>query len=352
MPERLAMIYVNDTFHSLEDIERRQRQFEQIPALRDCHGQRFGVCLADPVEWIALCLYLKAHGGSAFPMHSATPLKAAQRLAERAHCHQLLFLSVQDPIAVSTRGKDEEPVLVQMSSGTTGEPKCIERTWAAIDREIEAYVSHFTQAQDMQPVIACPVTHSYGLICGVLVALRRQLTPVIVTNINPKYVLRKLREYPRSLLYSSPAQLHTLISLLAPGQRLHGVMTSGTIMPRQWFEALRDKTEHCFQQYGCSEAGCIAINRDMQAANAIGQPLPHVRVTAGNGPDAPSEIQVVSDGRIICTRDLGYFDPDGTLHFLARLDDTINVGGINVYPQEVEDVFLQRPEIRDAVVYK
>src|SRR5690606_4303831 len=114
------------------------------------------------------CLYLKARGGSAFPMHSTTPLKAAQRLAERARCHQLLFLGVQDPIAITQREPDAEPVLVQMSSGTTGEPKCIERTWAAIDREIEAYVSHFTQAQDLQPVIACPVTHSYGLICGVL----------------------------------------------------------------------------------------------------------------------------------------------------------------------------------------
>src|SRR5690606_41492077 len=93
MPERLAMIYLNDTFHSLEDIERRQRQFEQIPALADCQGQRFGVCLADPVEWLALCLYLKALGGSAFPMHSATHLQADQRLGEWAHWHpQPLFI--------------------------------------------------------------------------------------------------------------------------------------------------------------------------------------------------------------------------------------------------------------------
>ena len=152
------MIYVNDAFYSFEEIERLHRQFEQIPALRDCQGQRYGVCLPDPVEWITLCLYLKARGGSAFPMHSATPLKAAQRLAERARCHQLLFLGLQDSLPVIRRSKDEEPVLVQMSSGTTGEPKCIERTWAAIDREIEAYASHFTLAQDMQPVIACPVT--------------------------------------------------------------------------------------------------------------------------------------------------------------------------------------------------
>jgi fatty-acyl-CoA synthase len=40
------------------------------------------------------------------------------------------------------------------------------------------------------------------------------------------------------------------------------------------------------------------------------------------------------------------------LSFVARADDTIIVAGLNVYPQEVEDVVLAMPDIKDAVVFK
>ncbi|GAA3955872.1 AMP-binding protein [Allohahella marinimesophila] len=346
------MFHVNDTFFNADDLQRYFRHFEAVPGLRGCHGQRYAICLADAAEWLALCLYLRANGGSVMPLHPATPLKAALRQARRGNCHQLLFHSLEEPISLTLRSGDTEAVLVQMSSGTTGEPKCIERSWRSIDREVRAYIQHFPIAQTMQPVIACPVTHAYGLICGVLVALQRELMPIIVTNINPKYTLKKMAEHPQSLLYSSPVLINTLLKLLPPGQRLHAVMTSGAVMPAPCFDLLRQKADHCFQQYGCSEAGCIAINQDMQAANELGKPLPHLQVRAGRKPGTPGEIQVKSGGRIINTRDFGVFDESGNLSFLARLDDTIIVGGINVYPQEVEDVFLQRPEITDAVVFK
>lgn len=63
-------------------------------------------------------------------------------------------------------------------------------------------------------------------------------------------------------------------------------------------------------------------------------------------------ITIKDSGQRINTRDLGYFDAHGQLHFLARTDDTINVAGINVYPGAVEDVFLSYPGIREAVAYK
>jgi acyl-CoA synthetase (AMP-forming)/AMP-acid ligase II len=52
------------------------------------------------------------------------------------------------------------------------------------------------------------------------------------------------------------------------------------------------------------------------------------------------------------TRDLGVVDANGRLQFLSRIDEMINVAGLNVYPAEVEKVVMDIPDISDAVVFK
>src|SRR5690606_24986807 len=146
-PEPRNMFHVNDTFFSAADLRRYFRHFEHVPVLRDCERERYAVCLADSAEWLALCLYLRANGASVMPIHPSTPLKAALRMARRGNCHHLLFHSLEEAVSLTLRSRDDEPVLVQMSSGTTGEPKCIERSWRSIHREVQAYVEHFAIAE-------------------------------------------------------------------------------------------------------------------------------------------------------------------------------------------------------------
>jgi fatty-acyl-CoA synthase len=82
----------------------------------------------------------------------------------------------------------------------------------------------------------------------------------------------------------------------------------------------------------------------------MGYPLPHVKVEAGDK-QTPSEIIIHTSSQTIYTKDLGYLEA-GVLSFLSRMDDTINVAGLNVYPQEVENVLMDEPRIVEAVVYK
>lgn len=88
----------------------------------------------------------------------------------------------------------------------------------------------------------------------------------------------------------------------------------------------------------------------MEDPKEMGYPLPHVKVTAGDK-QTPSEIIIELSTQTIYTKDLGYIE-DNVLSFLARIDDTINVAGLNVYPQEVETVLMDDPRIVEAVVYK
>ena len=50
------------------------------------------------------------------------------------------------------------------------------------------------------------------------------------------------------------------------------------------------------------------------------------------------------------TGDIGAFDADGFLRLLDRKKDMINVSGFKVFPNEVEDVAMQHPGVREAAV--
>ncbi len=314
---------------------------------------RYAVCFSETVDWLALFFAIRKAGASVLPIHPGTPYPAARKLAIGAGCDRLFYNSLTAEVLEPSDKLSPQGTLLQMSSGTTGAPKCVARSWAEIDAEIESYVGTFREPEDMTPVIACPATHSYGLICGILVALKRGQTPVIVNTANPKYLLKVLRETERPLLYSSPAILHTLARLMPAGEQIHATMTSGTLLPDPWFADIRAKSRFMFQQYGCSESGCIAINPDVTSAGDMGFVLPHLIAATGNSSEDTGEIVVSNgDGAPIHTRDLGYRRADGMLVFVSRLDDMINVSGLNVYPKDVEDVVMAMPAVTDAVAFR
>ena len=49
--------------------------------------------------------------------------------------------------------------------------------------------------------------------------------------------------------------------------------------------------------------------------------------------------------------DVGYLDDDGFLFLTDRLTYMIVSGGVNIYPQEVEDHLLLHPKVTDAAVF-
>lgn len=344
------MIRIDDTHLDADAFEAKADALARLHRLTP--EGRYAVCPAEPLTWLALFSAARRSGASTLPIHPATPYAQARTLAERAGCDG--FIYHERPLETLKPAAPPAPLgaLLQMSSGTTGAPKCVARAYGEIEAEIESYVATFRAPEDMTPIVACPTTHSYGLICGTLVALKRGATPIVTTTDNPKYIQRLLRETDRPLLYSSPAMLHTLARLQPAAEPIHAIMTSGTLLPEPWFQVLREKTVHLFQQYGCSEAGCIAINPDMRTSAAMGFVLPHHRLVAPGTAETPAEIVVESYGRTIRTSDLGFVGDDGMLTFIARQDDTINVAGINVYPSDIEDAVTAMPGVSDAVAFR
>ncbi len=343
------MLYLDDQFIRKEDFQKVWAQLDSNPTLRGC--ERLAVCTTDAFLWLAVLLYCRQSGRSVGPITADTPRLAAGEKARKMGCSGLLWQHAEH-IQLLPCAQSQSGTLIQFSSGTTGAPKRIERRWEDIKTETQRYNQALGLDQDVTPVVACPITHSYGLICGVLAAFARDAVPHVVTGWNPKYLLRILQSYVKPLLYSSPSFIHALMTIWPAGQPLYGVMTSGSVMPAAWLNQLNGVALHIWQQYGCSEAGCVALVHNPQAANVLGQALGHCSITAGNSVQTPEEILVHQNGQLIGTWDLGYFNEQSQLCFLGRLDDTIVVSGLNVYPLEVEEALMAHPQINEVAVFR
>jgi long-chain acyl-CoA synthetase len=57
------------------------------------------------------------------------------------------------------------------------------------------------------------------------------------------------------------------------------------------------------------------------------------------------------DGSMSTVGDVGYVDSDGYLHLTDRATFMIICGGVNIYPQECENLLITHPKIADAAVF-
>jgi long-chain acyl-CoA synthetase len=58
-----------------------------------------------------------------------------------------------------------------------------------------------------------------------------------------------------------------------------------------------------------------------------------------------------SDGTMSTVGDVGYVDDDGYLYLTDRATFMIISGGVNIYPQECENLLITHPKVMDAAVF-
>ena len=69
-----------------------------------------------------------------------------------------------------------------------------------------------------------------------------------------------------------------------------------------------------------------------------------------NDPDRTAQAKS-PDGTMSTVGDVGYLDEDGFLYLTDRASFMIISGGVNVYPQECEDLLITHPKVMDAAVF-
>lgn len=345
------MININGSQYQQHDFCKRNAELSQIDELKNIETRLIAICLGNPFDLLSVLFYIRESGGSVLFIHPETPLENALTLSRTAGCSFLIHRDYREIYATGGTFSLHQPSIIQYSSGTTGEPKLIERTWANIERETTYYnrKSYFDSSEI--PVILVPLVHSYGLGSGVLASLKRGSKPVIITERNPKFIAHMIKKTPKSIVYGTPLFFNLLFSLKDSELTFHKVVSSGAPLSEKLLAQLKNSSNEVFQQYGSTETGCIALGENLTSATDVGNPLSYLTVTI-NDDSGLGEIKVAFDNKVIHTRDLGYFSQNGSLNIMNRLDDLINVGGQKVIPYEVETVIARLDNVREVVVYK
>ena len=146
---------------------------------------------------------------------------------------------------------------------------------------------------------------------------------------------------------------------------------------RRALEVFRDGS--VWEFYGSTEGQATRISSEewLRKPGSVGKPLPRGRIVVVDPESGlerdPNEVGEVwvrdpsgerftywgdserTSGAwrndMFTVGDLGYLDDDGYLFLTGRRHDTIITGGVNVYPQEVERVLHENPDVGEVVVY-
>jgi len=346
------MIMVDEAYYSKEDLTNKFSEYSKDSYLSKSEGKIISICVGDAFILISLILFLREVGASVLLFHSETPYQSVVNKSIEAGSS---FIISGSPIVIRRLSEKstviENPSIMQFTSGTTGKPKVIYRDWNSIDDEIENYCKFIYDGKTYkQPIILVPVHHSFGLISGVLSAIHVGAEPRIVMNKNPKYAIHLIQNIKKSTIFSIPFSLNLLLSFRQEELRLDQVVSAASPFTPKLLKQLKERSNLIWNQYGCSEIGCISLKQNPNNSNEVGNLLPHLTVNLNE--NVSDEIVVQYKNQLIYTNDLGVLDSNGSLQLLSRLDDVINVSGFKVIPSEVEHVLMQLEGISEAVVFR
>jgi len=284
---------------------------------------------------------------------------------------------------------DDDLAVILYTSGTSGKPKGVPRSHK---NEYASTVAHIIQCgyRMFDRTLGIPsLSHTIGL---------RSL--LAMTFLNGVYVplpdfdadesLSAITRENISCLFLTPTMYHDLVSQPKAGQtdfsNLRSIVYSGASMPEELIQKCDDfmKPHYFVNHYGSTEIYTFAFSQDVRKKpGSVGKPGMHqrIRLKALDGERKGMSFSIPVKGEIgeiivdmnsaeafkgywnrpdatrkaieqdwYFTGDVGFIDNEGELHVVGRVDDMILSGGENIYPQEVEKVLCEHPNVREAVV--
>ena len=267
------------------------------------------------------------------------------------------------------------PAFIRFSSGTTGDAKGVVLSHETIFDRIRAANEVLNIGPEDR--VAWLLSMAYHFAVSIVAYLSFGASIVLPKrSVNlARAIIEASHEQSATVIYGSPLQYELMAAdrsrLMLNGVRI--AISTTASLPRETAETFyRRFCFHPAQVYGIIEVGLPAINlRDPGRFDTVGQVLPALKarlVDVGFGEhlkeiqfrgwgllDAyydpwQTREQIMPDGWFR-TGDLGELDENGCLFIRGRSKEMINVGGMKVFPREVEAVLRSHPAIREAVVY-
>lgn len=360
-------------------------------------GERCGLVAPQGAAFVARALAVLEAGACLVPIPDDTRGAALARFARDAHLHHRVCHATEDPLGFACERTADvpalpadvedafralEPAYLRFTSGTTSERKGVVISHARIAERLEAAQAGLRIRPEDRILWVLPMAHHF--VVSILLYLRRGATVLLPASPLPRPVLELAAREGATVLYASPFQ-HHLLSKDASATRLDAVRLAISTT-----EGLRADVASRFrarfglplcQALGIIEVGLPVVNLDEAETKplALGRPLPAYDVWLRDedgkpvqGPGSPERTGEIcirgpglfdaylspwtpSDGLVrpdgFRTGDQGWRDADGTLHLAGRRHNRISVAGLKFFAEEVEQVLVRHPGVRECRVH-
>ncbi|OBG99924.1 MULTISPECIES: class I adenylate-forming enzyme family protein [unclassified Mycobacterium] len=358
-------------------------------------GRRVAVMASNRPEFVAVLLAIWRLGATAVllsPAWKRDEVDHALGLTDPEHAvgdHPVLagllpMLSLDEPIPAGEPVSGSLPpradAVLAFSSGTTGLPKAVRHTHAALHEAVDHWRAALQLTRHDRIQVATPPSHILGLL-NILTALRTGARMRLHPRFDIDQMLRCI-EKDRVTVEMAVAPIALAIASHPALESydlssLRFIMWGATPVSPSVAEAVTRRTGVGWvPAYGATELPVIACNPVQGARlDSVGRPVPGVDVRVVSpetgrpvGAGEVGEIQARSlslmagylpaaataeamrDGWYR-TGDVGALDSDGWLHITDRLKEMIKVRGFQVAPAEIETVLHSHPAVKDCAVF-
>jgi long-chain acyl-CoA synthetase len=279
---------------------------------------------------------------------------------------------------------------MQYTSGTTGRPKGVRRKLTGANPDDAAAMSGLffglfgmKAHDDNVHICGSPLYHTAPIVfASTSISLGHSV--VLMEKWTPEEMLRLIEKYKVTQSHMVPTQFHRLLALPDEVKSRYDLSSLRTMVHAaapcpvdikrrmlEWWGPV------IVEYYAATEGGGTLVMPEqwLQKPGTVGTPWPtsEIKIFDDDGNEMPpgepgtvymrmgaGEFEYFMDEEktrkarladYFTVGDIGYLDEDGYLFLCDRKSDMIISGGVNIYPAEIEGVFLLHPKVGDVAVF-
>jgi fatty-acyl-CoA synthase len=282
----------------------------------------------------------------------------------------------------------DDPINIQYTSGTTGNPKGATLTHHNILNNARSVAGVLGYTEADRVCIPVPLYHCFGMGLGTLGCVASGATMVYpAESFAADSTLDAIAEERCTSIYGVPTMFIAMLESprfgdLDLSSLRTGIMAGAPcpieVMKRVVTEMHADEMTIAYGMTETSPAATMTRRTDDldRRTSTVGTVLPHVEVKivdpatgatvptgtpgelcsrgylvmAGYWEDVDATKAAVDDGGWMHTGDLAVMDADGYVNIVGRSKDMVIRGGENIYPRAIEEVLFQHPAVAAAQV--
>jgi len=361
------------------------------------YGEIIGVSLQDTAEHLLVLLALSRVGAVILPVDRRWHVRERLSVCEHFQAQWILTEtddSLEHPNAVRVdaswygssdrpyrdeRVVDATPLLLSLSSGTTGMPKGPRATHLQFESRFVPYWIDLGFTSRDRYVSATPLYFGGGR--GFSLAMLYAGATVFMFP--PPYEPRQLIEYAARVratqLFLVPTLLRRILAAEFQGlafPTVEKLVSSGSMLHMEERVQIKQRlTNNLFELYASTEGGSVSMlsPQDFEDyPDSVGRPVFRVEVMIVDNDHKPlpageiGRLRYRSPASALAyykgdsaeafhegwfyPGDLALMNDQGYIYLKGRSKDMIIRGGVNIYPGDVEAVLVEAPQVSDAAV--